>query len=79
MALPRETPFTDIQAVVPADGADLPGGVCRALLISVGGTLKVNNAQGVTRAVTVPAGKIDLQVQRVWASGTAATGISALY
>lgn len=61
------------------DATDLPDGACTQLMVSVGGTLKVNDVNGVTRSLTVPAGVLPIAVLRVWATGTAATGITALY
>ncbi len=75
--------YQDAQAVTPNDGADLPGGKCRALLVSVAGALKVTTAAGTTITLTatqVPAGVVfPLRCSRVFATGTGATGIVALY
>lgn len=65
-------------AVTPADGTDLPNGRCDALWIGVGGTISFNNA-GATVATTVPAGIFGVNITRVLATGTSATGILALY
>lgn len=64
--------------VVTSDVTDLPNTTV-ALIVSVGGTLKVNDEFGVARALTVPAGVLPLRVSRVWATGTAATGITACF
>lgn len=66
-------------AVTPSDTVDLPGGVCRSLLIAVGGTLSVIRSDGNQVDLTVPAGMFYGYVARVRASGTAATGITAMY
>lgn len=77
--LPTTLPFTDALPVTPSDGADLTNGQARGLLVAVGGTLQVTTGTGQTRALTVPAGRLDLIVTRVWSTNTTATGISALY
>lgn len=63
--------------VTPDDGNDLAV-EARALCITVGGTLSVDRVDGQTVTITVPAGVIPIRVQRVWATGTTATGITAL-
>lgn len=70
----------DALPVTPNDAVDLPQ-TARGLLIAVGGTLKVNTLDGGVanpRALTVPAGVFPCVVTRVWSTGTAATGITAL-
>lgn len=71
---------TDAAVVVLSDTVDIVTGPSRALYIGVAGALKVITVDGST--VTFPnvvAGKLDLQVTRVFTTGTAATGIIALY
>lgn len=63
--------------VTPSDSADLAV-EARALCIAVGGALVVDRLDGNTVTITVPAGVIPIQVQRVRATGTTATGITAL-
>jgi len=66
--------------VVPSDTVLLTRGVCQALHISVAGTLSVlmeDGSAGIFPAV--PVGIFPIRVQRVNATGTAATGIVALY
>jgi len=66
--------------VTPNDAADLPGGATRGLIVSVAGALKVDWADGSTTTIpNVTAGDHPYQVKRVYATGTAATGIVALY
>lgn len=77
--LPTNDCATICAAVVPADDADLPRGVARFLLIGTGGTLKITLANGDTVETTVPAGEFRCAVARVWAAGTSATGITAMY
>ena len=50
----------------------------RALLVAVGGTLNVDRLDGTNVTITVPAGLIPIQVQRVRATGTTATGITGI-
>jgi hypothetical protein len=64
--------------VTPNDGVDLTFAT-RYLIVSVGGTLKVDMVGNGTQSLTVPAGVIPLRVTRVWATGTAATGITAIW
>ena len=72
-------------AVTPSDTTDL-GFVANGLWIGVAGTLKVDCAEGpagtpgrTTFATTVPAGFFPFKVIRVYATGTAATGIVAAF
>jgi len=51
----------------------------RALLIAVGGVIKITTLMGEDRLLTVPAGYLLCHVRRVWATGLTATGISAIY
>jgi hypothetical protein len=67
----------DAFPVTPNDGADLSV-AARGLLIAVGGTLKVTLPSGATCATTVPAGFFPVNCVRVWSTGTAATGITAI-
>ena len=64
--------------VTPNDGADLAF-TTQFLILGTGGTLKVNDEFGNPQALTVPAGVLPLRVSRVWATGTAATGITACF
>lgn len=71
--------FQNAAAVTPSDTANLTP-VAWALLIGTGGTLKVDTLGGQTGvALTAPAGLFPLMVTRVYATGTAATGIVALW
>lgn len=70
------------RAIVAAtsDTVDLPGGIANGLYIGVAGALKIRGADGVD--VTFPnviAGYLPIKAKRVWATGTAATGIMAVY
>ena len=75
-----ETGARHLRTVTPNDGADLPDGVCRALQIGVAGDVKVL-AEGDTDPIVVPvqAGTWDCWVRKVFATGTTATGIVAMY
>jgi len=68
-------------AVTPDDGADLPGGPCKGLYIGVAGNITVDMGSGSQTVLftAVPIGVFPIVVQRVNASGTAASGIVALY
>lgn len=69
--------YTRVDLVTPNDGADLPR-LAEALFIGVGGTLRFDNAEGVTINTTVPAGIFPCRAGRVHNTGTAATFILAL-
>ena len=77
-------PFYDVQAVTPADGADLPNGTCRGFTVTVAGTITFvpagQSVAGTTVQLTVLAGVLyNIRASRIKATGTAATGIFALY
>lgn len=74
------SPASDAKIVTPNDAADLPDGPCRGLYIGTAGNLKVTTLDGT--AVDLPdhpAGYAPLRVKRVWATGTGALGIRAMY
>lgn len=50
----------------------------RALIITVSGTVKLTDANGVIGIVTLPAGQFSIRASRIWSTSTTATGISAL-
>jgi hypothetical protein len=65
--------------VTPADGADLPKPAA-VITCAVEGTIKVNCSGGGTVTLFAVAGFVlPVIVDRVWATGTTATGIVALY
>jgi hypothetical protein len=72
-------PGVDIVPVTPNDDEDLPEGITRALLIGTDGDLKVQTRAGNTRIFYSPIALLPLQVTRVYATGTTATDISAVY
>ena len=66
-------------APVVKEDADLPGGVCKALLVGVAGTANLHDADGTPRAgVPLQQGYNPLCCARVGSGGTAAD-IWALY
>ena len=73
-------PYIRQAAVTPDDGLDLPV-YARALWIGVGGTLVVTLRDDTVPQTlyNVPAGLIKLYAKRVWAAGTTATSIVALW
>ena len=70
-------PADDYFPITPADGADLSVTV-RALVIAVGGDVKVTKPNGDAVTLTLPAGQFSGRVVRVWSTGTTATGITGL-
>lgn len=74
----RQIAYTE--AVTPADGSDLPGGVTRAIMVGADGDVAVTYANGVSDTLYLLAGVVHpIQVARVKATGTTATGIKAGY
>lgn len=73
------SPFEDGAAVTPSDSADID--VTSAMWVGGAGDLKVTYKSGRTDTLqAVPAGMyMPIRVTRVWATGTTATKISALY
>ena len=75
-----ESPADRLETVTPADGADLPGGLTRALFVGTSGSVVAQDRHGTT--VTIASGASQyhpIRVARVLATGTTATGIVALY
>lgn len=68
-------------AVTPADGSDLPAGACTAIRVTGAGNVNVNLAGGGTAVLTsLSAGQtVRVNVSRILATSTTATGIFALY
>jgi hypothetical protein len=68
-------------AVTPNDGTDLPQPGTRGIWVGGAGTLKVDMlASGTVTLSAVPAGTfLPIRVKRVYATGTSATLIVALY
>jgi len=78
--LMQQTEFNGL-AVTPADGTDLPGGICKGLLATGAGNINVNLAGGGTAVLTgLSAGQaLLIEATRVLSTSTTATGIVALY
>lgn len=73
------SPPAHLMSVTPDDGQDLPH-VSRGLNVLVGGTVRVTSAQGETETLMIAAGIVfPVRVRRIWATGTTATGIVAMY
>lgn len=72
------SPADNMAPVTPNDSTDLDF-ITRALIVANGGTLKVTQMSGVAVTLTVPAGVLPIRVARVWANGTSATGITAIW
>ena len=66
-------------AVTPSDATEIP--VTRALYVGTAGNITVQMADGQDNVLfpNVPVGVISIQVQKVYATGTGASGIVALY
>jgi len=74
-----ESPAANIAAVTPSDTVDLPS-ASRALNVAVEGTVRVTTVSGTTGTVFVSAGgAFPIRCRRIWATGTSATGIVALF
>lgn len=71
-------PADHAAVVTPNDAADLST-TPRALMVSGGGDLRVTTRGGQTLTISVTEGIIPLRVSRVFATGTTATGITALW
>lgn len=68
-------------AVTPSDSTDLANGPCRAIYVIGAGNVNVNLASGGTAVLTgLTAGQtVEVNVSRVLATSTTATGVFALY
>lgn len=67
--------FRNAVAITPDDATDISGGV-HAIMVTVAGDVKVTTVGGGTVVLPLLAKTVlDLGVQRVWATGTTATGI----
>lgn len=71
----------DAQVVAPNDGADLPDGPCIALYVGVGGNIRIITAMNtdVTFVGVGSSGLLPVRAKKVFATGTTATNIIALY
>ncbi len=74
-----DSPASHAAVVTPSNTTDLSY-VTRALIIGTSGDVKVTTKGGETVILpSVPAGILPLRVARVFATGTTATNISALW
>lgn len=66
---------SDPFSITPSDSVDLTKPV-RGVSITVSGTIKITKYDGSTDTLTFPAGgPFPMRAQRVWATGTTATGL----
>jgi hypothetical protein len=74
-------PAVDAQAVVTNDLTALPNGACVALYIGVAGNVKIKTAQNtdITFVGLAAGSLLPVRVKQVFATGTTATNIIALY
>lgn len=65
--------------VTPSDATVIP--ICRALYVGVTGNLTVRMADGQDNVLfsNVPVGVLSIQVDKIYATGTGASSILALY
>lgn len=88
--LPTDGPDFDGYTVTPSDSADLTNGICKAIYCTVAGNVAFQLVRkdttgnvtliGSTTLLSVAAGEIiPLVASRIFATGTTATGIYALY
>jgi len=72
-------PAVFLDAITPNDGADLTDAV-RAIYVGGDGTLTVDTANStqVTLNVVIGGSILPIQVTKVWATGTTATGLVGL-
>lgn len=73
-------PCENVAIVTPSDGSDLSN-TTRALFVGGAGDVKVTTKGGqtVTLAGVAAGSVLPLRVERVWATGTTATNIAALW
>jgi hypothetical protein len=76
----EQGPATNAVAITPNDSADLPNGQCRSIYVGVSGniTLDTPNQTNVLFP-NVPVGVLSVAAVRVRATGTAASGLLALW
>lgn len=73
------SPGTFDGASLLSDTVDLPAyQLYRGIFVSVAGTIKMNDWDGNTVVITAPQGVLPFRPRRIWATGTAATGIVGL-
>jgi hypothetical protein len=76
-------PFQNAVAPTLSDSVDDPAGVSQAIVCTgTGGNVKVTLVGGTTITLAIAtgwSGLLPLRVQRVWTTGTTATGLLLLY
>lgn len=73
-------PATRFAPVTPTDDAPLPKGPCRSLYVGAGGALRLADSEGTVIVIQSGAGQYHpLRAAQVFATGTTASGIVALY
>lgn len=69
--------------VTASDTVDLPGGVCRGLLVGTAGAARIIDEEGTdtgaTNLLPLQAGYNPIGAKRIFATGLTAAGIWALY
>lgn len=73
-----DSPSSEYEPITPHNVNELAK-VTRGLIVANGGLVKVTRPDGVAVTIEVPAGQFALRVKQVWATGTTATGFTALY
>jgi hypothetical protein len=74
-----ESPATHLAAIVPSDTDDLAV-ASRGINVSTSGAVRMSTVGGTTETVFIAAGAaFPIRATRIWATGTSATGIVALY
>ncbi len=73
------SPPATLTEVTPSDATDLSV-ASRALNVATSGTVRVTTVTGSVASITVAAGvAFPIRVQRIWATGTTASGIIVMY
>ncbi|MEM6635720.1 MAG: hypothetical protein AAF667_07490 [Pseudomonadota bacterium] len=79
LARTQTSPSVDISDVTPDDANDLPR-VTIALNAATPGRIRITTLSGSTSDIVVAAGTVvPIRATRVWATGTTATGLRALF
>ena len=74
------SPGSKIVAVSANDSTDLPGGICRALLVGTAGVADIIDGEGnAVSGVPLQAGYNPIRVTRVKSTNLAASSIFAIY
>ena len=73
------SPPANLEAVFPNDANDLPNAT-RGINVGVSGSIRLTTVNGDTGTISVAAGVVfPVRAKRIWATGTTATNITALY